>query len=64
MKGINTYGTTKELTCHSSVTRFFQAEREQSFYLEVIDTKLINYYVFQAKEEVYFRKGVQVKYTR
>ena len=63
LKGINTYRKLHKLENHTSVTNFLQENHDNESHPEINDTKMINYYVFESKEESYIKNGREIKYT-
>ena len=67
LQGINTYQKTKTMMTHMSVTNYLQEINDDALkteeYPEVSDTKTINYYLFELKEES-FRNGKEINYKR
>ena len=64
LKGINTYRKLHKLENHTSVTKFLLENHDNESHPEIKDTKMINYYVFESKEESYIKNGKEIKYTR
>ena len=68
LQGVNTYRKTKTMMTHMSVANYLQEINDDALkteeYPEVSDTKTINYYLFELKEESYLKNGKEINYKR
>ena len=77
LKGINNYRKGMKLDPHTSVTDFLKIDilcpgfmdndsyrSKTALYPEFTDKKAVNFYIFESKEETYFKDGIEKKYKR